>query len=104
MPIFELDRAFTVQSHVLKFGSDWLSIPRVIVVANKDKKKKKKKLADATEDNTFGKILFRAVITQMTKSHKIQHLKTGQHEWLQIKRKKEKKKARKKEVHSPQDL
>ena len=40
MPIFELDRAIPVKSHVWKFGSDWLSFSRVIVSTNIQKKKK----------------------------------------------------------------
>ena len=34
MPIFELGRAIPVKSHVWKFGSDWLSLSRVIVSTN----------------------------------------------------------------------
>ena len=43
MPIFELGQAIPVKSHVWKFGSDWLSLSRVIVSTNIHKKKKKKK-------------------------------------------------------------
>ena len=35
MPIFKHGRAISVKSHVQKFGSDWLSLSRVIVSTNK---------------------------------------------------------------------
>ena len=38
MPIFELARVIPVKSHVWKFGSDWLSLSRVIVVTDRKKK------------------------------------------------------------------
>ena len=41
MPIFELGRAIPIQSHVCKFGSDWLSLSSIIGVTNKNKNKKK---------------------------------------------------------------
>ena len=34
MPIFDLGGAIPVKSHVWKFGSDWLSLSRVILVTN----------------------------------------------------------------------
>ena len=34
MPLFELGRAIQVKSHVLKFGSDWLSFSRVMASTN----------------------------------------------------------------------
>ena len=34
MPIFELGRAIPVRSHVWTFGSDWLSLSRVIMSTN----------------------------------------------------------------------
>ena len=34
MPIFEFGRAIPVKSHVWTFGSDWLSLSRVIVSTN----------------------------------------------------------------------
>ena len=40
MPIFELGQAILDKSHVWKFGLDWLSLSRVIVVTYKKKKKK----------------------------------------------------------------
>ena len=57
MPIFVHGRAISVKSLVWKFGSDWLSLSRVIVYTDK----KKKKITDETENNTFGKILFRVI-------------------------------------------
>ena len=42
IPILELFLAIPVKSHVWKFGSDWLSLSRVIVSTNIPKKKKKK--------------------------------------------------------------
>ena len=60
MPIFIHGRAISVGSLVSKFGSDWLSLSRVIVVT--DKKRKIIIITDATENNTFGKILFRVVM------------------------------------------
>ena len=38
MPIFEIVRAIPVKSHLCKFGSDWLSLSRVIVSTDKKKK------------------------------------------------------------------
>ena len=35
MPVFELGRVIPLKSHVWKFGSDWLSLSRVIVSTNK---------------------------------------------------------------------
>ena len=40
MPIFEHDRAIPVKNRVWKFGSDWLSLSRVIVATNKNKNNK----------------------------------------------------------------
>ena len=37
MPIFELVRAIPVKSHMWKFGSDWLSLSRVMVSTDKKK-------------------------------------------------------------------
>ena len=34
MPIFKLGRAIPVKSHMCKFGSDWLSLSRVIMSTN----------------------------------------------------------------------
>ena len=64
MPIFELGQAFPVKSHVSKFGSDWLSLSRVIVVTDRKKKK-----SDTAENNTIGKILFWAVIIDIRSIH-----------------------------------
>ena len=39
--IFELGRAIPVKSHVWKFGSDWLSLSRLIMVTSPPPQKKK---------------------------------------------------------------
>ena len=65
MPIFEHGRAFSLKSHVWKFGPDWLSLSRVILSTNKHSlHPKKKKITDVTENNILGKILFRRIKTR----------------------------------------
>ena len=38
MPIFKFSRALPIKNHVWKFGVDWLSLSRVIVLKKKKKK------------------------------------------------------------------
>ena len=65
MPIFEHGWAFSLKSHVWKFGPDWLSLSRVILSTNKHSlHPKKKKITDVTENNILGKILFRRIKTR----------------------------------------
>ena len=87
MPIFELGRAIPVESHMWKFGSDWLSLSRVIVSTNKhtNKHPKKKKSQTQLKTISFGKFFSGRIISKRRSKKFLLQARQGQI-WCRLRR------------------